>query len=242
MKDRHLTPGTLRRALPALLLAACAAMLVLSSSAVAGDDPPIVSVGPIGAGGTTTTGSAGTDPEGDACVGDRHSGADVDDPQLLQLNDAACASAAGGGGASATGGSQGSGGRPTGSTGTAGTAGKGSTFASVAAADAMGLRIVGVKRLLKNVRLSKNFRMIVTIKDTRGFRVRGAIVSVSRVPGSQSTVSGMHAGFSNKIGVARVLVPATSKMFGKRVFLKITARTPKARAVTLRSVFLPRLR
>jgi hypothetical protein len=31
-------------------------------------------------------------------------------------------------------------------------------------------------------------------------------------------------------------------MFGKRVFLKITARTPKARAVTLRSVFLPRLR
>jgi hypothetical protein len=242
MKDRHLTPGTLRRVLPTLVLAACAAMLVLSSTAVAGDDPPIVSVGPIGAGDTDATGSAGTDPEGDACVGDRHSGADLDDPNLLQLNDAACASGAAGG--SATGGSQstGAGARPAGTTGTAGTAGKGSTFASVAAADAIGLRIVGVKRLLKNVRLNKNFRMVVTIQDGRGFRVRGAIVSVSRVPGSQSSVSGMHAGFSNKIGVARVLVPVTSKMFGKRVFLKITARTPKARAVTLRSVFLPRLR
>jgi hypothetical protein len=90
--------------------------------------------------------------------------------------------------------------------------------------------------------LSKNFRMLVTIKDGRGFRVRGAVVSVSRVPGTRTTVSGMHAGFSNRTGVARVLVPVTTRMFGNRVFLKITARTPKARAVTLRSVLLPRLR
>jgi hypothetical protein len=215
-------------------------MLIVSSTAVGADDPPIVSAGPIGVGGSTATGSAGTDPEGDACVGDRHSGADVEDSQLLQLNDAACASSTGAG--ASGGGSHGAGSGGARPTGTAGTAGKGSTLASVAAADAIGLRIVGVKRLLKNVRLSKNFRMVVTLKDGRGFRVRGAIVSVSRVPGSQSTVSGMHAGFSNKIGVARVLVPVTSKMFGKRLFLKITARTPKARAVTLRSVFLPRLR
>jgi hypothetical protein len=219
-------------------------MLVLSSTAVA-EDPPIVSAGPIAVGGTTATGSAGTDPEGDVCVGDDHSGADPEDPNLLQVNDAACQAAAAGS-ATGSGGSQGSasagGTRPSGSAGTTGTAGKSSTSASVAAAEAIGLRIVGVKRLLENVRVSKNFRMVVTIKDGRGFRVRGAIVSVSRVPGSRTTVSGMHAGFSNKVGVARVLVPVTARMFGNRVFLKITARTPKARAVTLRSVFLPRLR
>ena len=232
MTDRHLTTGTLRRAIPALALAVVAVMLALSSVAGAADDPPVVSLGPIDAGGSNVTGSAGSDPEADACIGDRHSGADAEDAQLLQLNDAACQSASGG--QSTSGGA-----RPT---GTAGTAGRGSTLTSVAAADAIGLRIVGVKRLLENVRLTKNFRMLVTIKDGRGFRVRGAIVAVSRVPGSQSTVSGLHAGFSNKIGVARVLVPVTSRMFGKRIFLKITARTPKARAVTLRSVFLPRLR
>lgn len=233
MKDRRLTPGTLRRALPALVLAAVAAALVLSSTAVA-EDPPIVSAGPIDVGGTDVTGSAGTDPEADACVGNQHSGADAEESSALQLNDAACQSSTGGGAASG-GGSQSTGGgaRPT---------GQGSALASVAAADAVGLRIVGVKRLLKNVRLSKNFRLLVTVKDGRGRRVRGAIVSISRVPGSNRTVSGMHAGFSNKIGVARVLVPVTTKMFGNRVFLKITARTPKARAVTLRSVLLPRLR
>ena len=242
MTDRHLTTGTLRRAIPALALAVVAVMLALSSVAGAADDPPVVSLGPIDAGGSNVTGSAGSDPEADTCIGDRHSGADAEDAQLLQLNDAGCQSGSGGGvGATGTGGAQttGGGARPA---GTAGTAGRGSTLTSVAAADAVGLRIVGVKRLLKNVRLTKNFRMLVTIKDGRGFRVRGAIVAVSRVPGSQSTVSGLHAGFSNKIGVARVLVPVTSRMFGKRIFLKITARTPKARAVTLRSVFLPRLR
>lgn len=236
MKNRRLTPGTLRRALPALVLAVVAAALVLSSTAVA-EDPPIVSAGPIDVGGTAVTGSAGTDPEADACVGNQHSGADAEESSALQLNDAACQSSTGGGAASG-GGSQSTGGgaRPTGA------AGQGSTLASVAAADAIGIRIVGVKRLLKNVRLSKNFRLLVTVKDGRGLRVRGAIVSISRVPGSKRTVSGMHAGLSNKTGVARVLVPVTTKMFGNRVFLKITARTPKARAVTLRSVLLPRLR
>jgi hypothetical protein len=47
---------------------------------------------------------------------------------------------------------------------------------------------------------------------------------------------------SNKQGVAAILVPGTKRMFGKRLFVKIAARTPKARAVALRSVSLPRLR
>ncbi len=96
--------------------------------------------------------------------------------------------------------------------------------------------------MTKNVRFTRNFRLFVTVKDARGLLVRGAIVSAGKVPGSQATVSGLHAGFSNKTGVARILVPVTRSMFGKRLYLKIAARTPKARAVVLRSVLLPNLR
>jgi hypothetical protein len=239
MRNGLLTPGRLRRALPVLVLAALAAALFLSSTAVA-DEPPVVSVGPVDVAGTDVTGTAGSDPDADACVGDRHSGADPADPQLVQLNDASCQSGAGAGGAAGsqgTAGAQSTGARPSGSA-----AGRGSALASVAAADAVGLRIAGVRKLMKNVRLTRNFRMLVTVRDGRGLRVRGAIVSVGRVPGSRSTVSGLHAGFSNKRGVARILVPVTKRMFGTRLFVKVAARTPKARAVALRSVSLPRLR
>ena len=72
--------------------------------------------------------------------------------------------------------------------------------------------------------------------------VRGAIVSAGKAPGSQSTLTGLHASWSNKAGVARILVPVTRSMFGKRLYLKVAARTPKARAVVFRSVLLPNLR
>jgi hypothetical protein len=241
MKDRPSKPTSLVKALPALALSAVAAMLLLSSTASGADDPPVVSLGPIAAGGTNVGAGAGTDPEADACIGDRHSGADGEESQLVALNDAACAAGAPGS-STAGGGSSGSSAAGLRPAGTSGAAGATTALASVSAGAAVGLRITGVQRVLKNVRRTKSFRIVVTVKDTRGLRVRGAIVSISRVPGAVRTVSGIHANFSNKIGVARVLVPTTRRMFGNRVFLKITARTPKARAVTLRSVLLPKLR
>jgi hypothetical protein len=230
--------GALRKALPTLVLAAVAAALALSATAVA---EPIVTIPPTNVAGTAVSGSAESDPDADACIGDRHSGADPAAPNVIQLNDASCASGSGSG----TGGGQTTGSRPsgaTGSTGTSGTAGSRSSTAAVAAADAVGLRIIAVRKLMKNVGVRRNFRLLVTLRDTRGRLVRGAIVSAGRVPGSRTTVSGLHAGFSNKHGVAAILVPVTKRMFGKRLFLKIAARTPKARAVALRSVSLPRLR
>ena len=65
------------------------------------------------------------------------------------------------------------------------------------------------------------------------------IVSVSRVPSAVNTISGVHSTFSNRSGQASITVPVTKSMLGKRLFLKIGARTPKARAITLRSVQLP---
>jgi hypothetical protein len=227
--------GGRRKALPTLVLAAVAAALALSATAVA---EPIVTIPPANVAGTDVSGSAESDPQADACVGGQHSGADPADPSVVELNDASCASGSGAG----TSGSGAGSGQTTGSSGT-GTAGsRSSATAAVAAADAVGLRISTVRKLMKNVSVRRNFRLLVTLRDTRGRLVRGAIVSVGRVPGSQSTVSGLHAGFSNKHGVAAILVPVTKRMFGKRLFLKIAARTPKARAVALRSVSLPRLR
>jgi hypothetical protein len=228
--------GALRKALPTLVLAAVAAALALSASAVA---EPIVTIPPTSVAGTDVSGSAESDPDADVCVGGQHSGADPADPSVVELNDASCASGSGGGSGQTTGS------RPSSTTGSSGTGTAGSRSSAttaVAAADAVGLRISAVRKLMKNVSVRRNFRLLVTLRDTRGRLVRGAIVSAGRVPGSQSTVSGLHAGFSNKHGVAAILVPVTKRMFGKRLFLKIAARTPKARAVALRSVSLPRLR
>lgn len=240
------TSGTLRRALPTLALAVIAAALALSATAVA---EPIVAVPPTNVAGTEVSGSAESDPEADACVSDQHSGADPADPRIIQLNDASCASGSGAGTAGSGSGSGSGSGQATGSrssrtTGSTGAAGSGSsaTAATVAAGSAVGLRISAVRKLMKNVGVRRSFRLLVTLRDTRGLLVRGAIVSVSRVPGSQATVSGLHAGFSDKRGVATILVPVTKRMFGKKLFVKIAARTPKARAVALRSVSLPRLR
>jgi hypothetical protein len=246
MNIRSSKTGALRKALPTLVLAAVAAALALSATAVA---EPIVTIPPTSVAGTDVSGSAESDPQADACIGNVHSGADPADQSIIQLNDASCASGSGtgttGGTGSGGGSGQTTGSRPSGTTGSrgTGTAGSRSSAATaVAAADAVGLRISAVRKLMKNVSVRRNFRLFVTLRDTRGRLVRGAIVSVGRVPGSQSTVSGLHAGFSNKHGVAAILVPVTKRMFGKRLFVKIAARTPKARAVALRSVSLPRLR
>jgi hypothetical protein len=235
MNTRPRKTGALRKALPTILLAATAAALALSATAVA---EPIVTVPPTNVAGTEVSGSGSSDPQADVCVGDQHSGADPGDPGIVELNNASCAPGSGTG----TTGSAGS--RPSGTTGSAGTAGGGSSASAttVAAGNAVGLRIIAVRKLMKNVSIRRNFRLLVTLRDTRGLLVRGAIVSVGRVPGSQATISGLHAGFSNKRGLATILVPVTKGMFGKKLFVKIAARTPKARAVALRSVSLPRLR
>ena len=87
--------------------------------------------------------------------------------------------------------------------------------------------------------MTKRFRLVVTLRDLRGRYVRHAIVSVSKVPSAVNTISGVHSTFSSRAGQATIAVPVTKSMLGKRLFLKIGARTPKARAITLRSVRLP---
>jgi hypothetical protein len=100
---------------------------------------------------------------------------------------------------------------------------------------------VSVRHVTKGVSVTKRLRVLVTLRDLRGRYVRNAIVSVSRVPSAVNTISGVYATFSSRAGQATIAVPVAKSMLGKRLFLKIGARTPKARAITLRSVRLPAL-
>jgi len=231
MNDDLAIPGrNRRRALPGLVLALMAVAVVLASGARA-DDPPIVSVGPVSSNGNTASGSVGSDGKTEACVNDQHSGSDpsASDPNnAAQLNDASCQATEG---SSATGAS----GTTSGGNRTS------SATASVASANAVGLRIVRVRHFTRGVSVTKRFRVLITLRDVRGRFVRDAIVSVSRMPGARNTISGMHSTFSNRLGQARLVLPVARRMLGKRLYLKISARTPTARTLALRSVRLPRL-
>jgi hypothetical protein len=218
-------------ALPGLVLGVVAFTIMFASGARA-EDPPVVSVGSVGAGGNTASGSVGSGGKTGACVNDRSSSADPSSSNpdnAAKLNEGSCQAVAGS--------SAGTG--ATGSKAGAGGAKSSATAAWVSSSQAVGLRIVRVRNVIRGVTFTKRFRVLVTLRDLRGRYVRNAIVSVSRVPSAVNTISGVHSTFSNRAGQASIGVPVTKSMLGKRLFLKIGARTPKARSITLRSVRLP---
>lgn len=65
--------------------------------------------------------------------------------------------------------------------------------------------------------------------------------TIAKVPGARNTIAGKYPTFSNGLGQATVRVSVAKRLLGRRLFLKISARTVRARAVTLRSVRLPAL-
>jgi len=219
------------------------AVAFLLVSVARAEDPPIVSVGTVSSNGNTASGDVGSGGTTNACLNDDHSQADPsasDSGSAVKLNQGSCQA----GSSSGTGGSQtGSGSQAPGSTrGVSGsTKSSASATAWVTSANAVGLRIVRVRHVTKGVSVTKRFRVLVTLRDVRGKLVRDAIVTISRVPGAQSTISGKYSTFSNRFGQATIRVPVAKRMLGKRLFLKISARTPKAHAIALRSVRVPAL-
>lgn len=234
--------------LPSMVLAVLAIAFLLGSAARA-EDPPVVSVGPVTASGNTASGEVGSDGQADACVNDERSQADPSASEtgsMVNLNQGGCQSSSGSsaGTGSQAGGQSGAGTgskRPSSARGTSGStrSGGAAATASVAAGNAVGLRIARVRPTTRGVSTTKRFRVLVTLKDLQGRLVRDAIVSVGKAPGARNTVSGTCSTFSNRLGQANVVVHVDKGSLGKRLFLKISARTPKARAITLRSVRLP---
>jgi hypothetical protein len=116
---------------------------------------------------------------------------------------------------------------------------------SVSAAGARGLRIASVRYVLKGVKVRKRVGMKVTVKDRRGYLVRGATVMVRAASSSRRQVaSGQQAGLTSKIGRASFTVRLRSRAFprAKRLFMVATAVTPTAKAKKTTSVRIPRLR
>jgi hypothetical protein len=111
----------------------------------------------------------------------------------------------------------------------------------VSARAALGVRVASVRYLTRRVRGTKRVRMIVTIRDRRGYLIRGAAV----------TVSGLRRGFvagrirtkrTNRAGAVSFVVRLRPKAFGRRLATITIARTPTAKAKRTTSVRLPKLR
>jgi hypothetical protein len=210
-----------------LALALSAAALLMASTAAA--DDPIVTIGETGGNGLpTASGTVGDEGTADACLNDDHSGVDSSETSPIALNDSNCTSSN-----STTTSS-----RPTSTTTPTSTTGPRGSATWVLASSALGLRIVGVRTVLTGVRSTKRFRVVVTLRDLNGKLVRGAIVRIDRVPGAVNTIRGRDAAFTNRVGKARLVASVATKQLGTRVLLRVTARTPKARALQLRSVFV----
>jgi hypothetical protein len=111
---------------------------------------------------------------------------------------------------------------------------------AVSAADAVGLQIAKIRYIVQNVKRTKRLRMVVTIKDRRGFLVRGATVRV-RSAIAKRLVGNPRVKKTNKVGQAAFLLRARRVAFGKRLVLVALAQTPKAKAERYSSVRLPRL-
>lgn len=110
---------------------------------------------------------------------------------------------------------------------------------SVSAAGAIGLRITKVQYFTRLVRSKKRLRAVVTVKDTRGYRVRNATVSLRSLR-PRLVVGKTGIKRSNKMGQVSFLIRVRPRALGKRLFALANARTPSAKAQKKTSVRLPR--
>jgi hypothetical protein len=106
---------------------------------------------------------------------------------------------------------------------------------------AMGLRIASVRYVTKGVRASRRLRMVVTVKDLRGYLVRGATVRVQGVRPRRPLRSGVYTKPTGTAGRVTFALRPRARAFGKRLYVRVLARTPNARARRTTSVRLPRL-
>lgn len=111
---------------------------------------------------------------------------------------------------------------------------------TVAAADAQGVRIAKVRYITKSVKRTKRFRMVVTVRDSRGLLIRGATVRVRSAQAGR-ILRNPKAKATNKVGQIAFLLQARNRAFGKRLVMVTLAQTPKAKATNKTSVRLPRL-
>jgi hypothetical protein len=114
-------------------------------------------------------------------------------------------------------------------------------LSSVSAANAVGLRIAQVRYYVKGAAQTKRLRMVITVKDGRGYLVSGATILVrAKAAGrltrrAQTKRSGVRGQAAFVLGLRRLSL-------GKRLVMITVARTPTAKAQQVSSVRLPSAR
>jgi hypothetical protein len=116
--------------------------------------------------------------------------------------------------------------------------------ASVSAASANGVTIVGVRYTAKGVKAQKRISMTLVVKDKRGLLIRGAKVRVRPASFQHNYVLGSQpARVTNTSGRVTFTLKLRAAKFKqpRRLFTVATATTPTAQASRTTSVRLPRL-
>jgi hypothetical protein len=114
---------------------------------------------------------------------------------------------------------------------------------SVAAASAVGVRIAKIRYITKGAVRRHRVRMVVTVKDIRGYLVRGATVQIrTSNPKTRRVVKRQQLKRTTSAGKAQFVLRIRKRALGTRVVIVTTARTPTASARKTTSVRLPRAR
>ena len=103
--------------------------------------------------------------------------------------------------------------------------------------------IAGLRLDKHQLTSSGRLRVLVTVKDRRGYLVRGAALRLSASPRLQLATGSIRVGFTNRTGRAQFTYRLRPSAFagGQRAKLTITtrAKTPTASAFRKASLMLP---
>ncbi len=211
-----------------------AVMAALVSPGLSAADTPVIRIGPSTATGSTNNAAVGSGGQTDACLSDRHSGANpgASAPTgVAQIDDASCGSAASSSTVGTRTSSTSSASKASSGSGTAAAHRKTSSAPVVGANRAAGLRIASVRFASSR----KELHVLVTLRDLHGALVRNAIVLLRPMSAGYA----VDAGFSNGRGQVTLAIPIGVNVAGKRLSVLVTAHTPTARARRASSIRLP---
>jgi hypothetical protein len=114
---------------------------------------------------------------------------------------------------------------------------------SVSAAGAQGIRIAKVRLDAKSLKKNRRLGVLVTVKDTRGFLIRGASLRLRAMPAGALATGAVRAGFTNSLGQARFTYRLRAGMLAAKLpkFLTVAtqASTPAARTTLQVRLRLP---
>ena len=113
---------------------------------------------------------------------------------------------------------------------------------SVSAAQAVGLKISGLKFIKKGALKTHRVRMVITVKDQLNRLVQGAKIVVQGTTKARRMAKKPKPTVTGKKGAVTVVLRLRNSAFGKRLSVLAIAKTPTAKAQKKSSVQMPRMK